>query len=1244
MKKTLLFLLLICSLSSYSQFFEGFENTNGPDALPSTNWTLSSGNWMIVDNGVGNAVRWGFTNTVATPPMVYQGSNAAYVGTENIGQGNTSEDYLITPGIHVPANGQLHFYTRSFTNGDQGTLYQIKIAPASSDQSVTQNYTLIQQWSETELNTTFNIYQEKVVDLTSHSGEDVYIAFVKVNTQTTTTTSGDRWMIDDVSVNSGTINPTPGISCNNPIQITALPYSTTNDTANFSDNATIEGSPGSSGCGSTNSYLNGNDVVYAYTATTTGTINVMMTPTATYSGIFVYTDCANIGTACVNGVANAGTTPRTFDLSVTAGQTYYFVISTWAAPQTTGYTLVLQPFTCPAPTTLAVSGITSTSVQLSWANLGNANSWEVVVQAAGSPTPTGPGVTANTNTSYLVSNLTPGTAYQYYVRADCGNGTFSSWAGPYAFNTLVAPPICGGTFVDNGGPNGNYANSTDATTTICPTNPGDKVTVTFTSFYTEATWDALYIFDGNSISAPQIVSTNAAGNVPGGLAGGFWGNLTGTALPGPFTSTSADGCLTFRFRSDTTINNPGWIANVTCAPPPTCPKPTALTTTNITATSVTLGWTNNSNATSWEYYLAVNGTPEPTVSTTGVAVTTNPVTITGLTPNTCYNFYVRAICSETDSSIWSVGANFCSLLTPPTCGGQFVDNGGPNANYADNSDNTYTICPTNPGEIVTVVFTSFDTEATWDALYVYDGNSISSPQIASNNPASNVPGGVAGGYWGTTLPGPFTSSSPDGCLTFRFRSDNTVNRGGWTANVICAPDSDKIMLVAFVDANGNGIKDTNENLFTGGSFVYQQNNDGINVEAYSPTGRYPIYDTANSYDFSYQMQTEYTPYFSAGTTAYNDISIVPGGGTQVLYFPMTLTQTYSDVVVTIVPVNAPRPSLNYINRIVYRNMGIASASGTLTFAKPAPVTIASISQTGTTTNVSGFTYNFTNLLPNETRTIDVTMTVPATPTVNLNDLLTDTAVISGVANDINSVNNSSSNSQIVVNSYDPNNKMESHGDKIPINQFAAGDYFHYTIRFQNNGTASAINVSIEDYLSPLVDEETVLMESASHSYVMDRVGNHLVWTFKDIYLPSSAVNATSSIGYVEFKVKLKAGFHAGTIVPNNASIYFDTNPAIVTNTFNVKFTQALGTAHFDSQSLVVYPNPASSIVQINLIDSTERINKVTLFDLLGKEVSNVTANAVDHISLDVSHLSKGVYLMEITSDTNSKLTKKLIIE
>ena len=898
--------------------------------------------------------------------------------------------------------------------------------------------------------------------------------------------------------------------------------------------------------------------------------------------------------------------------------------------------------TCPKPTLLNASAITATSLTLGWTQTGLATSWEVLAVPCGSPAPTATtSGTSTTTNPFILTGLNPLTCYNLYVRAVCSPTDFSAWSTPITATTLYAPPTCGGIFSDLQGITANYLNNADSTVTICPTIPNEIVTVTFTSFNTEATWDGLYVFDGNSISSPQIASTNAAANVPGGIAGSFWG----TAIPGPFTSSDPSGCLTFRFRSDGSVTNPGWVANVTCSPPPTCPRPTYLVTSGGTINSVTLGWTNNSTATSWEVVALPCGT-FPTGSTTGTITSSNPFTITGLSTATCYNLFVRAICSPTDSSLWSTNNSFTTLAIPPACGGNYIDNGGIGANYLPNSDSTVTICPTIPGEVVTVTFTSFNVETTFDALYVFDGNSITSPQIASSNGAASVPGGVSGGYWGTTAPGPFTSTDPSGCLTFRFRSDGVINNAGWASNVSCAPPVDKILLIAFVDQNTNGIKDVGESLYSNGSFIYDQNNSGINVNAYSPIGRYSIFDSnpTNTYDFSYEVQPEYLPYYSSGTTTYNDISIPVGSGTQILYFPITLTLGYNDVTISIVPLSPPRPGLTYINKIVYKNLGVTATSGTITFTKPTPVAILAISQAGTVATPTGFTYAFTNLLPNETRFFTVTMTVPSSPTVVLNDLLTATASITAPANDINLANNTSVNSQIVVNSFDPNDKMESHGDEIPFSLFSQDDYLFYTIRFQNNGTANAIDVKIEDILDSKLDPESIRMINSSHNYTMTQLDNEINWTFNNIQLVPFSVSQDLSMGFVHFKIKLFPGFVAGDLVSNEASIFFDSNPAIVTNTFNTKFITLLGIQSNELGDFVMYPNPANNNVTFSMEDSNEIMETITVTDILGKNIRKISNIANNSILMDVSNLSKGVYFVAITTQSNLKVTKKLVVE
>ncbi|WP_353088230.1 fibronectin type III domain-containing protein [Flavobacterium sp.] len=1017
--------------------------------------------------------------------------------------------------------------------------------------------------------------------------------------------------------------------------------------------------------GANANYANNSNNTYVICPTTSGQV-VTVTFTgfdieATWDGLYVYNgnsinapqiSSGNNGNSIPGGLPGAfwGTTiPGPFSSTSSDGcLTFRFVSdnvvtrSGWIA----NVTCAAAP-TCSAPTAVTVTGITNSTAQVNWTNnASNTTQWEVVAVPCTltAPTPNFPTTLVTTN-PFILTGLTASTCYKIFVRAVCSSTDASAWTVSSNFTTLNAPAVCGGVFTDTGGPNANYANNTDSTTTICPTNAGETVTVTFTSFVTETNWDALYVFDGNSITAPMIMSANPAGNVPGGVPGGFWGTLTGTNLP-EFTSSAPDGCLTFRFRSDGSVVAAGWTANITCGPAPTCIRPNSLVASSITATSITIGWTAASpNDTQWEVFVLPCGSPIPTISSTGgILTTTNPVVVNGLMPNTCYDVFVRTICSSTDISTCNFLPNISTPMVPPACGGTFTDTGGPNANYPNNSNQTYVICPTNPGEIVTVTFTAFAIESNNDGLYVYNGNSAAAPMIASANPPGNVPGGSAGGYWGTTTPGPFTSSSPDGCLTFVFRSGTTTAAAGWTANVTCAQDAPKILVIAYVDSNTNGVQDTGESTFPFGNFVVQQNNSGSDMMVYAPTGMYSIYDTNsnNTYDINYQILPEFQLYFSSNGFSVNDVNIPTNSGSQIFYFPISSLQNYSDVEVSLSPYGAPpRPGLTYTQRLTIRNNGGTTASGTLTYVRPTLVTGVTVNPTGAVTNPNGFTYNYTNLQPNQNITLYLTLTVPPAPTVNLNNLLTATATLT-IANDIYTANNSASLSQIVVNSWDPNDKMEAHGDKIPISAFTPDDYLFYTIRFQNMGTANAIDVRIEDDLSPLIDEESIRMVNSSHNYVMTREGNHIEWKFENIQLVPEIVSPEASQGFVTFRVKLNPGFQVGTIVPNTASIYFDTNPAIVTNTWNTKFTAPLGLNGQEYLAFVMYPNPASNTLTFEANTNGSTLEAIRIYDVLGKTMlSSQHINAVQH-SMDIATLPQGVYFVEIESVTGQHFTQKLI--
>ncbi|MBP6557987.1 MAG: T9SS type A sorting domain-containing protein, partial [Flavobacterium sp.] len=284
------------------------------------------------------------------------------------------------------------------------------------------------------------------------------------------------------------------------------------------------------------------------------------------------------------------------------------------------------------------------------------------------------------------------------------------------------------------------------------------------------------------------------------------------------------------------------------------------------------------------------------------------------------------------------------------------------------------------------------------------------------------------------------------------------------------------------------------------------------------------------------------------------------------------------------------------------------------------------------------------LLPFESREMTVNMQVPNIPTVTIGGLLTNTASIVPLTGDVVPTNNSTTNTQIIIGAYDPNDKMEAHGEQILHSTFNADDYLTYTIRFENTGTVSAINVRVNDVLDADLDESTIRMVSASHPYIMDRVGSNVNWIFDDIQLPPSVADTNIGKGYITFQIKPTAGYAVGDIIPNTASIYFDFNPAIVTNTFNTEFVQQLGVGEFENANFVFYPNPVNDIVTIQ-VKNEGTIANIAVYDVSGKIIMAQKSTTVLSVqTLDLSSVSKGMYLLEVTTDTNLKVVKKLIVE
>lgn len=447
-------------------------------------------------------------------------------------------------------------------------------------------------------------------------------------------------------------------------------------------------------------------------------------------------------------------------------------------------------------------------------------------------------------------------------------------------------------------------------------------------------------------------------------------------------------------------------------------------------------------------------------------------------------------------------------------------------------------------------------------------------------------------------------------------------------------------VVAFLDLNNNGIKEITENYFNIGNYEVSINNGAITNYNTNSEALYihPVNGT-DLYDISFAIQPEYAGYYSSSTN-YNDVNPALLGLNTTLYLPITQTNLISDVATYVCSLTTPRPGFNYYNQIYYYNNGEFVENGTIEFTKPANFTITNISDVNAVQNATGFTLNYTNLQPSEWRSVLITMTVPPFPTVQIGQIVTSSVTINCNNTEIFSNNNSGYSTDCISSSYDPNDINENHGPNIVKDNFTNEDYLVYTIRFQNTGNASTAIVRVEDFLDTKLNPATVRMIGASHEYILSMQNNHLVWKFDPIYLSPMSVNEANSNGHITFKVKPFPGYEVGDIIPNTASIYFDTNPAIVTNTFQTEFIAVLANDSFNLDIIDIYPNPSNDYINIQVGENENRIQSIEITDLLGKKVYQSKFEN----RINISNLNQGVYFITLISNENEKFTKKIIKE
>jgi uncharacterized repeat protein (TIGR01451 family) len=534
------------------------------------------------------------------------------------------------------------------------------------------------------------------------------------------------------------------------------------------------------------------------------------------------------------------------------------------------------------------------------------------------------------------------------------------------------------------------------------------------------------------------------------------------------------------------------------------------------------------------------------------------------------------------------------------------------------------------------------------------------PLTITNNGTNYLVYTNANGFYSLNYPG--TAGSPtvvmvnglwmsqNNCTTQSFATTVLASACG-TPNTLnipficttCNATSMCASVLVFCDANGNGNFDSNESpLMNVPVSIYSTGNISPVTIYTDSTGFATIcgnYFTSNlvyaQINQQWFQQNGYTGNSTIPVQLYP--SNIPTPNTASIAINCSNSNnSCDDLWTTITPWIGYYQNTTAMIRLNFGNNGPGTATSySLTLSYPIGVTpvLSSINIPGYTISGNTISWNLTNASPGYTFTDFIQFLVPSGIMNTTQHYYTSSIVATGSNTDCNYANNDGSLLQIVGNSYDPNDKSVNH----PENIYAlSNDTLTYTIRFQNTGSAPAQNIHIIDTLSANLDLSTFEVLYTTHPMHVVDLGNGIKkFEFPQIWLPDSTSNEPESHGQIVYRIVENFANPVGSEIWNTAHIYFDWNPAIVTNsTYNINVL--LGLDELNS-NVNIFPNPANDYLYITC-NSGEGM--ITLFDLSGKEI--LKQEMVKNFTLDISSLNAGIYMINIQTPLGN-YSKKLVI-
>ncbi len=467
----------------------------------------------------------------------------------------------------------------------------------------------------------------------------------------------------------------------------------------------------------------------------------------------------------------------------------------------------------------------------------------------------------------------------------------------------------------------------------------------------------------------------------------------------------------------------------------------------------------------------------------------------------------------------------------------------------------------------------------------------------------------------------------------------------WYENLLNNPH---ISGTVFYDTNQNGVLDAGEyGLSSQGTAI----NPGTTYSYANANGVFAYYtETAGTYTLSYTVPNNWaatTPTSQTITTDEDGYSSNNNFG----IYPNTLNPDIEPYLIA--DINRCNWTVPYYLTVINEGTTIEPLS-IVSLQPDEQLTYISATPEPDSISTQGKIYWHTNnLLPTQQSHFTVQFHIPDFNSMG-DTLSTLASVTSFNTNGEQTDQNAFGYRTVVVCSYDPNDKQvypagigEQHYTLIN------NDELIYTIRFQNTGNDTAFNIIIADTLSNYLDRSTFRPITSSHPMQVVRNESGLVeFKFNHILLPDSTTNEPRSHGYLMYGIKAQTPVPDNTLIANTAHIYFDFNPAIVTNTtqslmvYNlptgIGITVNDGTVVSNKISAFV-PNPSTQQSQLNYNLNNQEIATLSIYDYTGRKIEQTHLTGTGTYQFNTANYPVGMYVYAATIDGSIVLQDKLVI-